>query len=471
MASVALEERLADVAGPILVKEVRQGLRAKAFAICFGVLLFACLVLALHAAGQVATQGDPVGPKYLALFFAAQSVVCLFVIPFTAYRSMAREIDEETWVLLVLTGLTARRIAYGKASSSLLQALLFASCCAPFVLFSYYLQGIALLTVVAGAVLTFSACVCLVCGAVALGTEGVTRIGRRVTELVALAILLAFTAAAVLVGVWLAKEGSSLVIDRGFWIFVLAIAYVCWSSAWVFLEAAAANLALASETSTGLVRKALLAQHLVALVGAWATSLLSEHTLYQAVAAASIVDSLMLVVAGFFLVSERDGFPYTPTWKVGWAAPGALRGWKLLLGLLFFDCAGWVGLHALADIGSEALLPILAGPAYVGLYLNIGVLLGRAPALARLGSKVATRAGFLVAVATASIMLPVLALMSGANPGDADVNCLNPTLGMLDFLFHGERRAAGLWLLWSFFLGTIPFAYRQLMLHDTGRVG
>ena len=469
---VALPERLADLAGPILVKEVRQGLRAKAFAICFGLLLFACLVLALNAATQAGSEARPLGPTYLPLFFAAQSVVCLFVIPFTAYRSMARELEEETWVLLALTGLSARRIAFGKASSSLLQAVLFASCCAPFVLFSYYLQGVDLLTLVVGVFLTFCACTFLVCGAVALGTEGVTRFGRRATELIALSLLLVAVTLAIVFGVGLANRGWRWVTDREFWICMAALAFVLVSSAWVFLEAAAANLALASEANTGTVRKVLLGQHVAALVGALATALLSPRVDREVVAVASIVTSLMLVLTGFFLVSERDGFPVTPNWKVAWTAPGALRGWKLLLGLLLLDTVGWVGLYAGADHGHDrVLLAILAAPAYVGLYLNIGVVLGRAPLFARLGSKVATRVGFLVAVTTASVILPVLAMFAGGRFDDPGANCLSPTLGMIAILLDRRAPVGGLLFLWSLFLVSVPLAYHQLTLHDTGRVG
>jgi hypothetical protein len=472
MQAMALPERLAEAAGPILVKEVRQGLRAKAFATCFGLLLFACLVVALFAATQVGVSIEPLGPRYLALFFGAQSLVCLFVIPFMAYRSVSRELEEETWVLLALTGLSARHIAFGKASSSLLQAVLFASCCAPFVLFSYYLQGVDLLTLVVGLFLTFCACAFLVCGAVALGTEGVTRVGRRMTELIVLAILLACTAVAVGFGLWLAKDGSSLVVQFGFWIFVFCLAYGFLSSAWLLLEAAAANLALASEANTGPVRKVLVGQHLGALACAWVTVALPDGPDRWAVVVASTVASLMLVVTGFFLVSSRDGFPNVPNWRVTWTAPGALRGWTLLHALLFLDCLGWAGLHAVADSGRQSgMKGILAGPAYVGLYLNIAVLLGRAPTLERLGTKVATRAAFLAAVAVASVVLPVLSIVAGGKVYDVGANCLNPTLGMLAFLFYADAPEGALLVLWALFVSSIPLAYAQLKLRDTGRVG
>jgi hypothetical protein len=471
MEAVALPERVAEAAGPILVKEVRQGLRAKSFGICFGVLLLTCVIIALNAAVQAGT-GEPVGPKYLALYFAAQSVVCLFVIPFMAYRSMARELEEETWVLLALTGLSARRIAFGKASSSLLQAVLFASCCAPFVLFSYYLQGVDLLTLVVGVSLTFAACACLVCGAVALGTEGVMRWARRMTELVALAVLLGFTALAVMFGLWLAKDGSRLVIDGAFWVFAMTLAYVFVSSAWVLLEAAAANLALASESNTAKVRKVLVAQHVVGLALAWAMSFLSNRTEREVLMVASCFTSLVLAVAGFFLVSERDGFPNTPNWKVGWTSPGALRGWGLLQALLVFDCVGWAVLWVVADSGHDwSIKAILAGPAYVGLYLNIAVLLGRAPVLERWGTKVATRAAFLGAVAAASVILPVLSAVTVGKVNDLWANMLSPTVGMIAFVLDRDVPDGGLLLLWLSFLCSIPLAYHQLKLHDVGRVG
>ena len=47
--SLGFAERLVETVGPIVVKEVRQGLRARVFAIFFGTLLVACLSMALIA--------------------------------------------------------------------------------------------------------------------------------------------------------------------------------------------------------------------------------------------------------------------------------------------------------------------------------------------------------------------------------------------------------------------------------------
>ena len=74
-------------------------------------------------------------------------MVHFFIIPYSAYRSLAREREDETWVLLILTGLGPRRILRGKVASFLVQAGLYASAVGPFLLFSYYLNGIDLPTI------------------------------------------------------------------------------------------------------------------------------------------------------------------------------------------------------------------------------------------------------------------------------------------------------------------------------------
>ncbi len=126
-----LSERAQEVVGPIVVKEVRQGLRARVFGVFFGLMLAACLVVAIIALATSSAY-DQGGRDAFGAFLVALNVVCCFVIPYTAFRSMAREREDETWVLLALTGLGARSIVRGKWLSASAQAMLFASACAPF---------------------------------------------------------------------------------------------------------------------------------------------------------------------------------------------------------------------------------------------------------------------------------------------------------------------------------------------------
>jgi len=434
LTEAAFADRLAELAGPIVVKEVRQGLRAKVFAIFFGLLLLACLVVAAVAAAQTGDSYAPTGPDYLGVFFAAQSLVCIFVIPFTAFRSMVREREEETWVLLALTGMPARRIVRGKVSSALAQASLFASCCAPFVLFSYYLNGVDVLTLLVGLWLTFCACVFAVCGAVALGTEGHTRIVRNALQLVALVVLGAFTFACISFGFILAKEGGQMRASGDFGTAVGVLSFILLSSAWVLLEAGGSNLALPTETAAGTVRLSLVVQHAVAIGGSIALGLMTKPVGNELPALGSVFTSLALVVTGFFLVSEDEGYPGKVKGRPRWTAPGARRGWQLLLGLLAFDTVGWLVFASLIDKTSDRWMhPVFAAPAYVGLYLCLGVLVGRIGFFARSGYKAATRAGFLTSVGVASVMLPVIAVIAGERANDVSFNYLNPIFGMVNW--------------------------------------
>ena len=89
---------------------VRQGLRAKVFAIFFGLLLLGCLVVALIAAAEFDRHSSiELGPDYFRLFLAAPAVVEFFVIPYTAFRAMSREREDETTRLAHERGITYHR--------------------------------------------------------------------------------------------------------------------------------------------------------------------------------------------------------------------------------------------------------------------------------------------------------------------------------------------------------------------------
>ena len=141
-----LGERIGERANPIIVKEIRQGLRTRAFWVFFSLMLIACVIISLVAVAT--TDGWPMkGRVYFIAYDICLGLVQFFVIPYSAYRSMAREREEETWVLLTLTGIGPRRILRGKMSSFMLQGVLYTSAAAPFLLFSYYLNGIDLPTI------------------------------------------------------------------------------------------------------------------------------------------------------------------------------------------------------------------------------------------------------------------------------------------------------------------------------------
>ena len=73
--------------------------------------------------------GIAFGKDFFGGYLTALGAVTFFVIPFVAFRSMLRELEDETWVLLTLTGLGSISIVRGKWVSAMSQALLFGSAC------------------------------------------------------------------------------------------------------------------------------------------------------------------------------------------------------------------------------------------------------------------------------------------------------------------------------------------------------
>ncbi|MBL8950162.1 MAG: ABC transporter permease [Myxococcaceae bacterium] len=434
MTTVTFSERLAEAAGPIVVKEVRQGLRAKVFAIFFGLLLLGCLVVALVAAAEFdRSRSVDLGPDYFRLFLGALAIVEYFVIPYMAFRAMAREREDETWVLLVLTGLGARRIVRGKVSSALAQGLLYASACAPFVLFSYYLNGIDLPTVLVALVMAAAWSCLLVCVGVGAATQAHSRLGRALVHFVVLAVLLGGTAAGIAFSAFFAEEGGRLLREQvGFRVFCVAHVAFCVTTAWVASEGAASGLALLSENAAKGPRLALSLQVLLATVVAGISAVVVDHGDKVASSVGSVGSALYLCLAGLFAVSEHDGFPPAFARTRRWFKPGALRSFTMLVLLLMSSTAVWFAIYVAFSGGREAKYEriVLAPPLFVVLYLSLGVLLGRLTPLRGLGEPIATRTGFALAVVLGTAVPMFLSVMTGHHAEYKELNVLSPLLGI-----------------------------------------
>ncbi len=190
--AASLSERLGDRINPLVVKEIRQGLRTRVFWVCFGLMLLACVLLSLMAYADVKDGGYRArGSTYFFTYFVCLGLVHFFVIPYSAYRSLAREREDETWVLLALTGLGPRRILRGKVTSFLAQAALYASAVGPFLLFSYYLNGIDLPTILVVLVLGAAWLVFLTVLGVCAATLADGRLGRAFVHFLLLGVLAA----------------------------------------------------------------------------------------------------------------------------------------------------------------------------------------------------------------------------------------------------------------------------------------
>ena len=69
------------------------------------------------------------------------------IVPFVAFRSLLNERDLNTFELLNITTLSPRKIVWGKLLSSLVQLFIYYSAIAPFIVFTYCLNGITIPTI------------------------------------------------------------------------------------------------------------------------------------------------------------------------------------------------------------------------------------------------------------------------------------------------------------------------------------
>jgi len=441
-------ERLVETVGPIVVKEVRQGLRARVFAIFFGTLLVVCLTMALVALARVSTSnGGESGKDFFGAYLTALGGICFFVIPFVAFRSMARELEDETWVLLTLTGLGAASITRGKWVSAMSQALLFASACAPFVLFSYFLNGIDLVQIAVALMLAAAWTSLVTAVAIAISTQAHSKLGRTVAHFVVLGVLGLATAGGIGLSWVLAESGHRLVTNAGFRNFAIGAGLFSCALTWLVLEGAAAGLALASEPASRGPRKALLAVTVLGFVFGLTVFLLEDGRATDA-AGGQVITALFLTFSGLLCISEPDGWPRQASGG-GWLKPGALRSWYLAVGLLLASTTLWAGLMVRAkgnlfsfglDRHSRGLFGALVYPA---LYLSLGVLAGRLTPLRRFGEPIATRVGFGVVLIVGVTTSVVASLAFEGRVNGKVMNALNPLMGMANFLDSGSSDLDG----------------------------
>lgn len=142
-------QRLADWLNPILIKEARQSLKSRQFIITFFLLLAAsCLWTIL---GVVLNAPDvyyvPTGQSLMAGYYFVLAIPLIGMVPLAAHRSLAAEIDDDTFEMLVITRLSAMRIVMGKLNSAMLQMMVYFAAIVPCLAFSYLLRGVSLPTI------------------------------------------------------------------------------------------------------------------------------------------------------------------------------------------------------------------------------------------------------------------------------------------------------------------------------------
>lgn len=129
-----------DKCSPMLVKELRQGLRTHTFVILFLILQGLLALILLTTAAADANAGGIVSSIIFFLF----SLAVLIVQPLRGMSAISSEIKSDTIDLMSLTKLSSWRIVFGKWSSIMGQTALLLFAIVPYLILRYFFGGMQL---------------------------------------------------------------------------------------------------------------------------------------------------------------------------------------------------------------------------------------------------------------------------------------------------------------------------------------
>jgi len=128
-----------DKLSPMLVKELRQGLRAKTFIAVF-LSLQVFLAVMLFSAGAASTS-DHVGSVVSGIIFTFFAIAVLLIQPLRGIGALSSEVKGNTIDMMVLTRLSAWRIVFGKWVAIVSQSALLLSTIIPYLILRYFFGG------------------------------------------------------------------------------------------------------------------------------------------------------------------------------------------------------------------------------------------------------------------------------------------------------------------------------------------
>ncbi len=216
-----------DFFQPMLVKELRQGLRTRGFVLMFLAfhLIMAVVLWIAISSYNVSSAGNMTNDAIFSILLFALVVVQ----PLRAQNAISIEVKANTLELITMTSMNARRIVVGKWLSLVVQSLLLIVSILPYVVISYLLGGVNLLNELVKFALLFLASSALIAGVIGLSSS--------MTRIIPIMIILFVFSAQGLMG--MIFSGRSVMPefdlqDPQFWLFVLlfliSISYLAWSA-------------------------------------------------------------------------------------------------------------------------------------------------------------------------------------------------------------------------------------------------
>lgn len=132
-----------DQLSPMLIKELRQGLRARGFTLTF--LIFQGLLAFLLLTATASMSSDAAGSTVSAMIFTMFALVALVFQPMRGANAISSEITGNTIEMMVLTRLTASRIVFGKWFAIVSQSALILVSVIPYLILRYFFGGMNLI--------------------------------------------------------------------------------------------------------------------------------------------------------------------------------------------------------------------------------------------------------------------------------------------------------------------------------------
>jgi len=328
VAKLSLLERFADRMNPILVKETRQAMKSRAFVVTFMLLIACCWIISLVGAITVGASLEyySYAGRFFASYFLPLAVAIGVVVPFLAYHSMLNERIDDTFEMLSITTLNARRIVNGKLTNAIVLILLCFSAITPFIAFTSLLQGFRMtpvvVTMTAGLFVSIGLC------SVALMASTLAR-ARIIQGIIAMVLLC---------GLGYVTSLSSVLFQPGFWTMSAGwstygyLAVGCLTLCCLvllFREVAVARITFESDNRSSGIR--LVCSLIVVLIfgGIYVFYLLNKLTVppYFLASAYSFVSSsclCLLILVGYFSCTEPPDMSKRVRQQVA-KIPGSIR--------------------------------------------------------------------------------------------------------------------------------------------------
>jgi len=303
-------EAAVDRVNPIMVKETRQALKSRQFVLTFFLVLVACWVASFAVVAIVGPEVYYVagGPRMLSIYFGILAFPLMLIVPYTAFRSLAVEQEDNTYELLSISALTTKQIITGKLGSAVVQMIVYLSAVSPCIAFTFLLRGVDALTVAMLLVYFILTSLGLSMLALLAGTAARVRYTQVILSVVLVITFAFFLIVSIIYAVAFVSESYQFIRDPWFWIGNLAF-LTCYITTFALIRAAAAaKIAFQSENRSTPMRRIMLVQQACFL--GWMTVVLVEDGLRfaEGVAMVSvIVSGIYWYFLGAILTAE---WPY-----------------------------------------------------------------------------------------------------------------------------------------------------------------